>query len=430
MLAGSFNEVLPEWLAAVAAAGLRVPEVHLPALLRRGGVDAKLREAIRPVLGRRGEWLARQNPEWSWAIGESGDADWQTATRAERLATLRGTRRENPAAARDLIASTWEHDPPDDRAAFLDELKPGLSLADEPLLERALDDSRKEVRQAALSLLSSLPDSRLVARMKARLQPLLTFKPGRKPKLNVELPDWKLLTPDLRRDGIAEKPPPGEKLGQKAWWVQQMITMVPPTHWQTVWSAKVEDVLAADAGDWTTLLLQGWSGAAERFRDAAWAEAIMRHLADAKKSEDYFGFRGVAEALPGVLPHARRETLMLERLAAKKAFHSDPFLLELLRAEPLDPTPLRPMWSRDAARRIVAGIREASTQSLRSRDGAATHLVGELPRLALQCPPALADEFRQGWPTDNKDWNYWDKPVQQFLDTLTFRQQMLQEIAP
>jgi hypothetical protein len=88
------------------------------------------------------------------------------------------------------------------------------------------------------------------------------------------------------------------------------------------------------------------------------------------------------------------------------------------------------MWSRDAARRIVAGIREASTRSLRSRDGAATHLVGELPRLALQFPPALADEFSQGWPTDNKDWNYWEKTVQRFLDTLTFRQQMLQEIAP
>src|SRR5204862_5128726 len=64
MLSGRFREALPEWLAAAAAAGRRVPERLLPDLLSAGRTHAELRPGIAPVLGRRGAWLAAQNEEW------------------------------------------------------------------------------------------------------------------------------------------------------------------------------------------------------------------------------------------------------------------------------------------------------------------------------------------------------------------------------
>ncbi len=67
MLEGEFREVLPEWLAAMRRAGKRVPEEHLPALLDHGRAEPSLRAMIVAVLGRRGEWLAAQNPDWSYA---------------------------------------------------------------------------------------------------------------------------------------------------------------------------------------------------------------------------------------------------------------------------------------------------------------------------------------------------------------------------
>src|SRR5205823_6656492 len=69
MLGGQHREVLPELLEWIAAAGQRVPEDLLPDLLDLGRSARDLRAAILPVLGKRGPWLAGQNPDWSYAVG-------------------------------------------------------------------------------------------------------------------------------------------------------------------------------------------------------------------------------------------------------------------------------------------------------------------------------------------------------------------------
>src|SRR5262249_14071496 len=67
---GAQRAVLPEWLAALAARGRRIPAAQLPALLDLGRSQPDLRAAILPVLGKRGVWLARHNPDWSYASFE------------------------------------------------------------------------------------------------------------------------------------------------------------------------------------------------------------------------------------------------------------------------------------------------------------------------------------------------------------------------
>ncbi|MCL4515099.1 MAG: DUF5691 domain-containing protein [Firmicutes bacterium] len=113
-------EVLPEWLAVVARAGQRAPEENLPFLLEKGQKQPGLRDAILPVLGKRGHWLAAQNSEWDYvAGGDNHEAIWQTGSRAARLSLLQKLRASDPARARALAASTWTKESPDDRAAFL-----------------------------------------------------------------------------------------------------------------------------------------------------------------------------------------------------------------------------------------------------------------------------------------------------------------------
>ncbi len=58
MLQGHHAELLLEWLKTLGAAGRRVPEELLPALLEAGAARIGLRPALLPVLGRRGRWLA------------------------------------------------------------------------------------------------------------------------------------------------------------------------------------------------------------------------------------------------------------------------------------------------------------------------------------------------------------------------------------
>src|SRR5678816_3917762 len=148
MLQGEFSEVLPEWLMALANAGKRVPEELLPALLDHARDDQALRELILPVLGKRGEWLASENPDWGYVL-TLGQAVWETSTRDERLLLLERLRAQDPAQARQVLQSTWQREAARYRAAFLEKLLVNVTGADEQFLEEALNDRRGDVRRVA-----------------------------------------------------------------------------------------------------------------------------------------------------------------------------------------------------------------------------------------------------------------------------------------
>nr|BFE69341.1 hypothetical protein GCM10020092_026420 [Actinoplanes digitatis] len=106
--------------------------------------------------------------DWRWlrdeAPGAATPSDpqvWETGTGGERLAHLTRLRGTDPAAALALLESTWQTETPEDRTRFVDAIGTGLSLADDAFLDRALDDRRKGVREAALDLLRRLPGSSL-----------------------------------------------------------------------------------------------------------------------------------------------------------------------------------------------------------------------------------------------------------------------------
>src|SRR5581483_11281851 len=80
MLRGDQVRALPEWLAAAERGGYRVP-----ALLERGRGDRSLRPYIARTTGRRGLWLALQNPDWAYLATENvpapADDVWEVGTR-------------------------------------------------------------------------------------------------------------------------------------------------------------------------------------------------------------------------------------------------------------------------------------------------------------------------------------------------------------
>src|SRR6266545_2542158 len=114
LLAGDHHEVLPEWLDAAAAHGVRAPADLLPDLLAFGRRDRSLRAAIAAVAGRRGRWLAGLNPEWAYLLAESELGDdqpdpeaWELGTAVQRRDHLARLRDGDPAAARELLAASW-----------------------------------------------------------------------------------------------------------------------------------------------------------------------------------------------------------------------------------------------------------------------------------------------------------------------------------
>lgn len=349
VLAGS-PPLVAEWLGLAQQAGVAIPHELLPAVLDHGARHAAVRDAIAGALGPRGRWLAALNPAWAYAAGVAPDPaeGWETGTAEERVRILRTVRASDPAAGLALLRTTWATDEPRDRAAFVEALSAGLGMDDEPFLESALDDRRKEVRVAAATLLATLPGSRFVRRMTDRLVPLLTLHApdglmarlwSGRTCIDVQLPAE--CDKGMRRDGV--DPKPGYGFGEKGWWLHQMLAVVPPSFWTAYWGRSAAELLdAARASQEGDLLVRAWTAAAIQARDAAWAEALLRAGADVSGHL-------LAQELLAALPPHRLEAVALDRLGLVRQLHGGSAVCRILEST-------RVPWSAELTRAALVAV--------------------------------------------------------------------------
>ncbi|MGW5280878.1 DUF5691 domain-containing protein [Streptomyces collinus] len=282
-------ELLPQWLAAAGAHGYAAPPQALPALLDAARGRTDLRPAALAFAGPRALWLARLNPDWRFALRSApgggatlpdpadGDAVrrlWEEGLFAERVALLAALRARTPAPARELLASTWPTERAEDRLMFLDSLRTGLSLEDEPFLEQALGDRSRNVRSTAAELLSTLPGSALAARMAVRAAACVALdRTGNSPTVVVEAPPE--CDPGMERDGVAAKPPTGR--GERSWWLGQLVEAAPLGIWAGRLGGRTPEQIVAlpVADDWQAELHAAWCRAAVRQGDAVWSRALL-----------------------------------------------------------------------------------------------------------------------------------------------------------
>ncbi|WP_418958650.1 DUF5691 domain-containing protein [Streptomyces tritici] len=281
-------ELLPQWLAAAGRYGYRAPASALPALLDAARARTDLRPAALAFAGPRGLWLARQNPEWRFALrGAAGGAAlpppddheavrrlWDEGLFAERVALLAAVRSADPAAGRELLAGTWAAERAEDRLMFLDSLRAGLSDADEAFLETALTDRSRNVRSTAAELLSALPASALAARMADRAASCVALdRSGDGVSIVVEAPHE--CDAAMQRDGLVAVPPPGR--GERSWWLGQLVEYAPLSCWPArLGGRSPEEIVALPVSDdWQPELHAAWSRAAVRQGDAAWSRALL-----------------------------------------------------------------------------------------------------------------------------------------------------------
>lgn len=405
MLQGEFEPVLPEFLALAAEKKLLAPPETLPALLGLG--KKELREPVLAVIGERGRWLAAHNPAWAYALAPVDESAWETGATEERIRLLERLRVSDPAKARALTQSTWKQDSPEARAAFLAAFSAGLSMEDESFLETCLDDKRKEVRERAQYLLINLPASRLVARMLARLEPLIQLKSKflGGDSLTITLPEESDAA--MKRDGITGHTWSG--MGPKSTLLAELLSFVSPSLWSQKWNRPPEKILqAALATEEKQALVLGWQAAAGRCADSAWMVALAEIAVkqpEGRKILGEGGWGGVSRHIP------------VEKLEALAQSSISPIINEMNDKHPLfDLLEMYPHpWSEKLARTVLGSAR-------RLAGGYHWRLMRALPTFALRVPPILADEFSAGWPEKLAGWETW---VDQFIGILRFRREML-----
>ena len=417
MLDGEFKEVLREWLTSMSSVQKRVPEEHLPALLDLGRDEPRFRRMIIAVLGRRGEWLAAQNPDWSYATQKDEKDVWETGDREQRLMLLEHLRTTDANAARELLATTWSQESAKDRVAFLEKFTIGLSASDEPFLNEALNDRSVEVRRMARALLGRLP-SDFSRRLKELANQVLSFKKPLigKARIEVSLPEdpieW------LKGNNIEIDSPPrtaAQSVGPKGWALKEMISFIPTAHWIELWQkSPIEIIRAADESEWRESFVEGFVAAAQRTLDPDWIEALISYTATDPKHTPL-------TELAAYLPVARLEALILNSLKSESAGLGDEhsafrFLLVHRNA-----------WSDQLSRAVVKSVKKRINQG---KDNIVDwHTKVALKQFARYVSPALCDELASGWPIESESWPNWSKSVDAFQSLLAFRRDMHREIS-
>ena len=283
--------MLPLWLQNATHMKQRVPAILLPFMLDLAVRHNKLRKSIFATLGQRAYWLAQQNPQWQDLLEDENPVDstneqaasdstelfakesWETGTLGQRRAFLQDLRAQDSAQALALLQEVWRQEAAKERTAFVEVLSDGLNMQDEEFLQNCLKDKSKEVRTRAAALLSRLPQSAFRQRVEQRLQQWMDCSKGKlKSRLKLNLPEqW---DSDWKQDGIVEKPPKGK--GRKAWWLEQMLALLPPSSWCQHWQLSAADILTLTRKhEWEQPLQQGLLQATLRHKDRVFAEACL-----------------------------------------------------------------------------------------------------------------------------------------------------------
>jgi hypothetical protein len=429
-------ELLAEWLAAAVGHGgegrsgatRRIPGELLPPLLDIGRRHRALRPLIAAAGGTRATWLAEQRPDWGYLHAETVEAGgaaaaaqaqqlpgggltaaereaWEFGGIGRRVGALASIRRRDPAAARELVESVWAGESPDDRAAMLAAFATRLSSADEALLETALDDRRKEVRIAAVELLAHLPGSAFARRMTERTTACVRIAEGRV-----------LINPPaecdrgMRRDGISARPPAG--MGERAWWLEELITRTP----LAVWGDPAAFLALPVTAEWMPVLRRGLARAAAAQQDPAWATALTGPLtaevAAGGRPDDRLLLEALYDALPGDALAALAVEVLRRGLAGAAAVGVE-HVLELC------PRP----WPAELVDAVFAALGDRT-----GRRAAGWRLAGLCELAALRVPADRADraaELVAAMPSDDPMTSI----IGRFADTLRFRNDMLEELA-
>lgn len=397
--------LLPELLGLLDAAGYRAPDALLPHVLEHGAKIARLRPLLLPVVGERGRWLAALNPAWRYAAVDLADplslrGAWE-ADPPGRAALATTIRRADPAAARRLVESTWRAEPETTRRELLGVLTVGLSMDDEPFLERALDDRDAVTRRKAADLLAALPDSRLVGRITAAAGSILVLRDG---ALSPAFPGE--VTDAMARDGIVRAESGGRPSGPRsaADWSRlliQTVGVISPAHWETRFGLEPEALVAAAmAGKWPRTLITALATAALRRRDGRWIDALL--------AADGYGERTgmLLAALSPEECHARLE----EQVAAGRDESVVVFLRR--RGGP---------WDEASARLLLDFFGRHCEAEPDTRVSATLRFLSR--RFAHDCPPSLAGYATQVL-TGHAPSKAWQASIKYLLGTLALRREM------
>lgn len=262
------------WIKHCAAAARIAPPELVPLLLQLAAKNPELRDPIRVITGKRGEWLAQLNPDWQESKSLSLEESWEQGTTDQRVAALRQQRMEDPETSRQWLTESWSKEGAAVKQQLLEAFDTALSDADLPFLESCQKDKSQKVQQQVLELLRQIPESALVKAYEQLVRSTLVIRKektllGLSSKLSWEVKSPVDIDPDWRKQGLATVSNTKEFTDDE-FILFQLLQWVPPTLLNDVSGLGTIDLIQSMQKEKLKHWLPAIAAAAKRFRNQDW----------------------------------------------------------------------------------------------------------------------------------------------------------------
>jgi len=224
----------------------------------------------------------------------------------------------------------------------------------------------------------------------------------------------------MQRDGVEPKPPQG--VGQKAWWLLQMVRAIPPAQWETHLQLSAEQCVDAfHASEFGNALLIEVGESVKRHRDSRWAKPLLEIALTQSKGVHFVGGAPSNFEVVAAMEEGDRDAVVIKRLDHHGDMGDVVLALRLLHSCPGP-------WSLAIGRSLLNLLRHITRQMAEGKHQPLWAGLGDLTVVSSRMPIALADEAQEGWPEDSAAKTFF-RPVQTIIDILQFRSKMLKEIS-
>jgi hypothetical protein len=365
VLSTSNTPLLQFWLMhCVQANQLIRPEI-LPEILSLGSNAKQLRTLIGACMGARGKWLVQWNEAWQWSAHISQDDAWENGSLAERKVALTMTREQDPARGLSLLVEAWPRENAATRAELLECLKTGVGEEVLPWLEQLMQEKSVKVRDAAMSLLKTIPQSTLLQRYWTFLKASINIEQGKgllgfgtKYTLTIHPPPHDPANPIPGIDPLS-----GNKgISDELYIVSQCISHIPPHFWTEHYLKDITVFLEFfRKNDKYRLLLPAFGHAAVTFRNDEWLRTIIQMDESTFYPEAVFALpqREVEKYFMGFLQHDGEAPRIFQMLEHLKEEWSVNFTRELFKYTARNPYQFhKGFYTEHAASIPVAAIAE------------------------------------------------------------------------
>ena len=399
------HALLKLWLTQCEHAHKCAEPECVPALLDISVAKKELRSLILSVCGKRGEWLGRLNPQWNFSAPEADDQTvWQTGRAEERKDLLKSLRAKQPAAALELLQSSWGTEGANEKVSFLEILTTGLSEHDLAWLE-GLKEKGQKVNNAIQDLIKRIPASRPVQGYMTLLKEAVNVKSskallGMLSKTAIEINEKINFPEEIFKSGI-EKLSSDKHVSDAQYILIQLIASVPPSFWNDHLKETPEAVIKMFQKEKkTALYVPAMALAAIKFRDTVWSQALVDH-------GDEEILESALVSLIGSLPAKDRDRCALRFI--KKMPQE---LISML-------TDFEDEWSNDLAKAVLT----YTSQEVYAYNKT-------FYRVAVKnIPVEVLKELESFMPSEEQKKAYWRNQSNELSGVLTLKQQILQSFS-